>query len=95
MPLIDISSPHAIAKDVLKARIETLTSSVQRRLPLAWHWDEETMVFEVTAGLAKGTRGTLRADDTTVRARIHLPWALWAFKGRVESTLRRRLARLS
>lgn len=91
MATIDIERPHGMTKDAARARAEQLAKRLEARRGVRWCWEGTTMRLDAPGGPAKGIKGKVRVDETTVRIELDLPILLRAMKGMVESMLNEKL----
>lgn len=94
MATIDVTRPHKLPKDDAKKIAEDFARSMQERFEIQWHWDGESIRFDAPHGVAKGTRGAVDVNDSSVRVLIQLPMLLGMLKGTIESKVHEKLAKL-
>ena len=90
MPRIDITQSHDVTQDEARRRLEGFHQQLEDRFGLLPTWISPTQV-EVRRS---GASGTLRIEPRHISVHIDLPFTLSPLKGRIESEIRRELARL-
>jgi putative polyhydroxyalkanoate system protein len=91
MATIDIVRPHNLPLDEAKKKAEELAQNMKERLDLDWKWDGNTIRFDATSGVAKGTRGEVLVGEKEVRVAIDLPFMLRVMKGTIEQKVNEKL----
>jgi putative polyhydroxyalkanoate system protein len=98
MPRISIQTPHALATEEAKKRVETLLEKVKHRYQsqvsdLQEAWDGDNLGFQFTTyGFKIKGKLDVRPDQVNIDGEI--PFAAMMFKGRIEQTIRDELAKL-
>jgi putative polyhydroxyalkanoate system protein len=91
MATIDIRRSHQLPKDAARGKAEELARSMEEKMGVRWRWEQDKITFDVPAGAAKGTKGTVEVADQEIRVSIDLPFLLRPMKGMVETKVRERL----
>jgi len=94
MATIEMRRSHALPRDEARKRAEELARSMEAKLGLVWHWEDDRLVFEAPRGPAKGTKGLVRVSAEEVSVEIDLPFFLRMLKGKVEGKVQEKLDRL-
>ncbi|MGA2450390.1 MAG: polyhydroxyalkanoic acid system family protein [Polyangiaceae bacterium] len=94
MATIDIRKTHTLTIDDAKKRAEQIATSMDQKLDLEWHWEQDRIVFAATRGMARGTRGSVDVSASDVRVQIDLPLLLRMMKGTVEAKVTEQLTQI-
>ena len=91
MATIDIKRSHTLGLDTAKAKAEELAKGLETKLGIQWKWQGNDIAFEVPGGVAKGAKGEVKVDASTIHVAIDLPFMLRPMKGTVEQKVNERL----
>jgi putative polyhydroxyalkanoate system protein len=94
MATIDITRNHALPKAEAKIKAEEFAKSMQERFELNWRWEGDSIHFDAPRGAAKGTKGEVSVNDSSVRVQIDLPLMLRMLKGTIENKVHEKLEKL-
>jgi putative polyhydroxyalkanoate system protein len=94
MATIDISRNHQLELDEAKQRAEQLAKDLQAKLGIDWRWDGDRIRFHADSGAAKGAKGQVSVDTSSVRVEIDLPLLLRAMKGTISGKVNAKLDKL-
>jgi putative polyhydroxyalkanoate system protein len=94
MATIDVTRAHALPKEEAKKKAEEFAKSMQERFSLDWRWTGDSITFDAPSGAAKGTKGEVTVNETSVRVQIDLPFLLRMMKGTIEAKVEEKLAKL-
>ncbi len=98
MAKLKISHEHTLGRDEAIERLQRFIELAKEQygthvsdLQEAWH--EEGLDFSFRA-MGFSTNGTLRVEASQVHLHSHLPLAALVFKGKIEESVRKQLARV-
>jgi putative polyhydroxyalkanoate system protein len=91
MATIDIRRDHTLTRDEARKCAEELARSMEEKLGIRWQWDGDLIRFDAPSGAAKGAKGVVRVEASSVQVEIDLPLLLRAMKGMIESKVNEKL----
>ncbi len=94
MATIDVTRAHKRPKDDARKIAEDFARSMQERFEIQWRWEADSIRFDAPHGVAKGTKGAVDVNESSVRVLIELPFLLSMLKGTIESKVHEKLTSL-
>ena len=94
MATIDISRNHTLPLDEAKKKAEELAVGMATKLGLVWAWEKDSIQFHAPSGVAKGAKGSVDVNTSTVRVQVDLPFMLKMMKGTIEEKINEKLKAL-
>lgn len=94
MATIDLTKPHSLTLEAAKQKAEDIARSMSDKLGMNWEWAGDTIHFDATSGVAKGTKGQVAVTSSDVTVSIDLPFMLRVMKGTIEEKLNEKLSQL-
>lgn len=94
MPKLNMAMPHKLSQDEALRRIKTFLGEVKAQFAdkigdLREQWNENTGTFSFSA-MGFSVSGTLTVKGSEVELSGDLPFAAAFFRGKIESTIRKR-----
>ena len=81
MATVSITLTPRTAPEITRQYIQKIAEEYQRRFTFTWRWiDSDQFHFNVTKGLAKGTKGIITFRALDIYVQIELPYHLSMFK---------------
>lgn len=94
MATIDLKKQHSLTLDAAKQKAEEIAKSMADKLGMNWEWSGDTIHFDASSGVAKGTKGLVAVTSKDIHVSIDLPLMLRVMKGKVEEKLQEKLSQL-
>jgi putative polyhydroxyalkanoate system protein len=91
MATIRIRRSHRLPHAHVRHTAESLARRIEQRHAVVWRWDGDALVLRAPRGPASGASGRVMVGEGDVAIEIHLPLALFPFKGLVERRLAEKL----
>ncbi|MEJ7727759.1 MAG: polyhydroxyalkanoic acid system family protein [Polyangiaceae bacterium] len=91
MATIDIRRSHSLSTEEAKKKAEQLARDLEGSIGIKWQWEGDRIRFEALSGAAKGAKGTVSVEATSVAVAIDLPFLLRPMKGMVEGKVNKKL----